>query len=85
MAPLIYTLCMLTSIACAWLLLRGYHGTRHRLLLWSGLCFAGLALRDLVLVLDLVIFPDVDLQIWRSAIPLLAISLLLFGLIWEDK
>jgi hypothetical protein len=78
-------LCMLTSFACASLLLRSYFIARHRLLLWSALCFAGLALRDLVLVLDLLIFPEVDLLLWRSAIPLVAISLLLFGLIWEDK
>ena len=85
MAPLIYTLCMLTSLACAWMLLRGYIGARHRLLLWSGLCFVGLTLSNFILVLDVVVFPEIDMSLLRMAVALVAISLLLFGLIWEDR
>ncbi|MEO8164970.1 MAG: DUF5985 family protein [Betaproteobacteria bacterium] len=85
MASLVYALCMLTSFACAWLLMRSYIATRHRLLLWSGLCFVGLAVTNLLLVLDFVVFPEVDISPWRSAITMLSILLLLFGLIWEDK
>ena len=85
MAPLIYTLCMLTSLACAWMLLRGYTVARHRLLLWSGLCFVGLTLSNFILVLDVVVLPESDLSLLRMAVALVAISLLLFGLIWEDR
>jgi hypothetical protein len=85
MAPLIYTLCMLTSLACAWMLLRGYTVSRHRLLLWSGLCFVGLTLSNFLLVLDLVVYPELDMSTLRMAVALVAISMLLFGLIWENK
>ena len=48
MAAAIYLLCMLTSMACAGLLLVAWRRSRYRLLLWSGLCFAGLTLNNLV-------------------------------------
>ena len=54
MIQLVYVLCALTSLACAILLLRGYFRTRVRLLLWSGLCFAGLALNNALLVYGLI-------------------------------
>ena len=54
MIQLVYVLCALTSIACAVLLLRGYFRTRVRLLLWSGLCFVGLALNNALLVYGLI-------------------------------
>lgn len=85
MGPAVYTLCMLTSLACACLLVRSYIATRHRLLFWSGLCFVGLAISNFLLVIDLVIFPEIDMSLWRLAISTGAIALLLFGLIWEEK
>jgi hypothetical protein len=85
MATIIYTLCALTSFACAWLLLRGYLRNRYRLLFWSGLCFVGLSVNNVLLVLDKVVFPTVDLSIWRLAAALAALLLLLHGLISENK
>ena len=85
MAPLIYLLCALTSLACAVLLLRAYLTTRTRLLLWSGLCFVGLTLNNVILVLDRIIYPDIDLLMMRLVSALVALLLLLFGLIWESK
>jgi hypothetical protein len=85
MGPAIYTLCMLTSLACAYLLVRSYLATRHRLLFWSGLCFVGLAISNFVLVIDLIFLPDIDMSTWRLAISTGAIALLVFGLIWEEK
>ena len=85
MAELIYSLCALTSLACAWLLLRGYLATRSRMLFWSGLCFVALSLNNLVLVLDKMVFPDQDLSLWRLMLALVALLLLLFGLIWEEE
>lgn len=83
MATVVYALCALTSIACAVLLLRGYHGTGARLLLWSGLCFVGLAINNTLLFVDLRIVPQVDLSVWRSIPALVGISLLVYGLIWD--
>ena len=85
MAELVYVLCAATSIACAVLLLRGYQRSRTRLLFWSGLCFAGLALNNVVLLIDLVIIPSVDLSLVRSGTALIAMLILLFGLVWEAR
>ena len=85
MAELVYVLCAATSIACAVLLLRGYRRSRMRLLFWSGLCFAGLALNNVVLFVDLVIVPSVDLSLVRSGTALIAMLVLLFGLVWESR
>ena len=85
MAAVIYALCMLTALACTVLLLRGYKRSRSRVLLWSGLCFAGLTLNNLFLVLDRIVFPtEVDLFTVRLALGFVALMLLLYGLIWES-
>jgi hypothetical protein len=86
LAATIYLLCAFTSALCAFLLLRAYSSSRFRLLLWGGLCFAGITLNNLLLVLDRVVFPDgMDLRTWRLAAALIALVPLLYGLIWEDK
>lgn len=41
MVSIVYILCAITSLACAVLLLRSFRRTRARLLLWSGISFAG--------------------------------------------
>jgi hypothetical protein len=68
---------------CAWLLLRKFAEVRHRLLLWSGLCFVVLTINNVLLIFDRVIFPTADLSLWRLVSGLVAPLLLLFGLIWE--
>jgi len=83
MAALIYGLCALTALFAASLLLLGYRRSRYRLLLWSGLCFAGLTANNVLLVLDKVLFPLVDLSLWRALLALAAMSVLLYGLIWD--
>jgi uncharacterized protein DUF5985 len=84
MASIIYTLCALTCLACAFLLLRGYRQTRAPLLLWSGLCFVGLTLSNMLLVVDRVLTgPETDFSTGRLAVAFFALLLLLFGLIWE--
>jgi hypothetical protein len=85
MAETVYLLCALTSIVCAWLLLRTWKGKRVRLLLWAGLCFVGLAVNNVILFYDLVIVPETDLGPWRSVVALVAIGVLLYGLVWESK
>ena len=84
MAETVYILCALTSICCAALLLRGFARSRTKLLLWSSLCFVGLALNNVLLFLDKVVFADgPDLTVYRGLTAVAALSLLVFGLIWD--
>ena len=76
-------LCALTSLACAVLLLRGYRSSRARLLLWSGLCFAGFALNNALLFVDLRVLPEHDLSLWRTLPALVGVGILLYGLVWD--
>jgi hypothetical protein len=82
---LVYLLCAATCLLCAVLLLRGYQQTKVRLLFWSGLCFVGLMFDNVMLYVDVVVVPDVNLAVWRKLPGLLATILLVFGLIWESK
>ncbi|RZI73310.1 MAG: hypothetical protein EOP13_12415 [Pseudomonas sp.] len=87
MAPVIpaivYILCLATSITCAGLLGRMYWRNGMRLLLWSAVCFACLALNNFVVILDMLVFPNVDLQVVRLGLSLAAVSVLLFGFTWD--
>jgi hypothetical protein len=85
MANVVYSLCALTSIICAVLLIQGFLRTRSRLLLWSSLCFVGLVVNNLLLVVDRIFVPDVDLYAMRSFSALVALTLLVYGLIWESQ
>jgi hypothetical protein len=85
MAEAVYLLCAVTSVTCAALLLRGYARTGTRLLLWSGLCFVGLALNNVVLIVDLMVIPDTDLSTWRLVPAAAGVLLLLYGLVWEAE
>jgi hypothetical protein len=83
-APLlVYLLCTLTSMICLGLLVRGYLRSRVRLLLWSALCFVGLAFNNFFLLLDLVFLPDINLTPMRHFSTFVALSVLLYGFIWE--
>ena len=84
MIQLVYILCALTSLACAVLLFRGYARTRVRLLLWSGLCFAGLAVNNAFLVLDEHTMMT-DLSNWRTLPALVGAALLIYGLVWDSR
>lgn len=82
---LVYLLCFATSSACAFLLARSFRKSRSRMLFWSSLCFALLALVNLVVIFDLVIYPDsIDLRPMRLWLSLLAVCVLLFGFIWDE-
>jgi hypothetical protein len=86
MAAVIYGLCALTAFLCAWLLLAAYRRSRYRLLLWGGLCFAGLTLANGVLILDKIFLPtQIDLTIWRYAMTLVALLIFIYGLIWDTE
>lgn len=86
MSELVYSLCALTSLFCAALLVRAYFARRTRLLLWSSLCFVGLTLNNIVLVFDLVVVPNaIDLSVVRTSIAVMAMLLLVIGLAWETR
>lgn len=85
-AEMVYLLCAATSIACMLLLLRGYLKSRTRLLLWSALCFAGLAANNVLMYLDLAILPDsIDFTMERLVTALAGVAILLYGLIWDTE
>jgi hypothetical protein len=84
MAEVVYALCAIASIFCAWLLVANYRRTRVRLALWTSLCFVGLALNNVLLVIDLVVLPGNHLLAWRTLVALAAMGTLVFGLVWEE-
>jgi hypothetical protein len=79
----VYFLCFLTSTACAWLLGRSYSSNGTKLLLWSSICFVFLAANNLALILDLVVFPSLDLRTIRLLLALAAVICLIWGFVWE--
>jgi hypothetical protein len=86
MASITYGLCAAVALLCAWLLLTAWRRHGHRLLLWSGLCFAGFTLNNALLVLDKVVYPDsLDLSLWRAGVALASIMVLLYGLVWDTE
>ena len=84
-AAFVYILCALTSSVCAGLLLNSYRRTALRLLFWSGACFVCFAAANIILFVDLVLFPHVDLLMWRNLAVLIGLCLLIFGLIWDTE
>ena len=81
----VYGLCLMASVACAFLLLRGWRRSRAPLLLWSGAAFALLALNNLLVVLDMVLLPGIDFGWPRLLTSLAAVGVLLYGFIWEAE
>lgn len=80
MAELIYVLCFVTSLLCVVLLVRSYRSSRTRLLLWSSICFGGLALNNGLLLVDMLV-PTLDLSYPRALVALLAGTVLIYGII----
>ena len=81
----VYVRCLITRSACAFLLGRSYRSSRAPLLLWSAACFALLAANNLLLVLDLLVFPDVNLRVARLLLSLSAVAVLIVGFVWEAE
>jgi ABC-type glycerol-3-phosphate transport system permease component len=81
----IYLMCVATSLLCAYLLARAYRRGRTKLLIWSALCFAMLAVSNLVLAADVLLLPTIDLTLLNLATSLAAVAMLLYGFIWEAR
>jgi len=84
-ASIVYLLGTGVTLLCAVLLLKFYAQVRTRLLLWSGLCFAGLTVSNALLFVDLALFPDVNLYMWRLGTAAASMALLVYGLVFESE
>jgi hypothetical protein len=85
MAMIVNLIGMIVVGLCAVLLLRAYATVRRRMLLWSGLCFTGLAISGALGYIDLQLLPmEVDLFTWRLGIAAVSQLLLVYGLVWEN-
>jgi len=80
---IVYLLSFVGSSLCAYLLVSAFLRSREKLLLWSAICFCLLALNNLLVFLDIIILPNLNLTFWRSLTSLAAVSVLLYGFIWE--
>ena len=84
MALIVYLLCAVASLVCALLLARGYRATRMPLLFWGAVAFFILVPTNSLLFIDLIVFPQLDLALWRTGLSLVGYSLFLYGLIFES-
>lgn len=85
MADVVYALCAAMSAVCAALLLRAYRTSRAPMLLWTSLCFLGLLVNNLLLVVDKTILSQRDLSALRAWTLAASGAVLLLGLIWEAR
>ena len=76
-------MCTATSGLCTWLLLRAWRRSRAALLVWSALCFLLLTLNNLLVFVDVVLLPDIDLSLLRLTSSLLATAVLIYGFVWD--
>lgn len=84
-ASIVYLLCAVASVLCATALLYKFRKTRVRLLFWSGICFVGFAVSNVLLFIDLVILSkDVNLLFFRTLPTLVGLGSLIWGLVWES-
>ena len=85
MAEAVYILCAAASLSCALIVFRNYRNQPSRLLLLSTLCFVGLAINSIILVIDLIVLPEADLRLARTLVAYASILAFLLGLIWESR
>lgn len=81
----VYILSFMTSALCAGLLALGYIQSRSRLLLWMTVSFVFLSISNLGVVLDILVFPGVDLRLLRKAPALVGVAVLIYAFIWETE
>lgn len=85
MAEIVYILCTLSCLVCTLLLFRGFLASKLELLFWSAICFAILAVANFLLIIDLILFPSLDLSTVRSAVSLCAVTVLIYGFIFKSE
>ncbi len=62
---------------------RAYRRTRARVLFWSALCFLLLTANNLLVFVDVIMLPRVDLSLLRFVMSLLATGVLIYGFVWD--
>ena len=67
------------------LLFRAYSRSGVRLLFWSALAFVCLSINNVLLFVDLVVFPEIDLRLYRLIAALIGVLFLIYGFIWESE
>jgi hypothetical protein len=85
MANAVYVLCAFTSALCCALLWRDWRRTGSRLLFWSSLSFAFLTFSNILVFIDLVVWPERDLSIIRSLAAAASAMALVYGLVWDNE
>jgi hypothetical protein len=85
MAVVLYSLCALIAFFCAVMLLRGFRRTGYELLRWSSYCFFGFTVNNVLLFADKIIFPDVDMHVWRLLTALISVLFLVYGLVFKSE
>jgi hypothetical protein len=53
--------------------------------LWCVLGFTGLALNNILLIVDKLVAPDTDLELLRTAPAFVGVTILALGLVWEGR
>lgn len=84
-AGIVYIAAAIICLGCAILLVRGYMRSKMRLLLWSGIFFFALTADNVIVFLDLVLFPQVNFSFWRNSVTLVGLLILIYGLIHESE
>lgn len=85
MAAIVYILCTLTSLLCAIMLFRAFRKSQFRLLFWSSMGFTGFGISNILLFIDVVIFPDVTYILnFRSVPAVIGMITMIYGLIMEE-
>lgn len=84
-AGAVYILATIICLGCALLLLRGFARSKMRLLLWSSIFFFALTADNVIVFLDLILFPHVSFAYLRNAFTLCGLLVLIYGLIHEGE
>ena len=79
----VYGLAVLVGALCAFLLARAHRRSPSPLLLAAALCFAGLALNEAALIVDIFVLPDVNLVAVRALPALVGLAVLVRALARE--
>ena len=77
MALFVYALCAGTALVCFALLLRQHWRERSSMTLTSSIGLLCLAAANVLLFIDLVVLPQIDLLPWRNIVTLAGVVVLL--------
>jgi len=85
MSTIVYIILTIVTLFCAVFLFRGYRRVKTQLLFWAGLFFIGYTLNSLLVISDKIIFPQVDMYLYRLLLALISTLMLLYGLIFKIR